>query len=76
MVALHESLEQFLAAHHDKNYCADCLAENAGAQPGHGRIPVAHLMWTVYRTLPDRIVERGVCTGCGKTGLILRYTGT
>jgi len=33
------------------------------------------LMWTVYRTLPDRIVERGICAGCGKTGLILRYTG-
>ncbi len=75
MAALHESLEQFLAAHHDKNYCAGCLGQAAGFPSGQDRTPVAQLMWTVYRTLPDRIVEKGVCAGCGKTGLILRYTG-
>jgi len=30
MAALHESLELFLATHHDKNYCADCLAQATG----------------------------------------------
>jgi hypothetical protein len=75
MAALPESLEQFLAAHHDKNYCAGCLGQAAGFTSGQDRTPVAQLMWTLYRTLPDRIVEHGVCAGCGKTGLILRYTG-
>ncbi len=75
MTALFESLEQFLAAHHDKNYCADCLAQAAGPLSGQDRTPVAQLMWTVFRTLPDRIVEGGTCAGCGKPGLILRYTG-
>jgi hypothetical protein len=75
MAALHESLGQFLAAHRDKNYCAECLAQAASSPSGQGRTPVAQLMWTVYRALPDRIVERGLCAGCGKTGLILRYTG-
>ncbi len=72
MAALHESLEQFFAAHHAKTYCADCLAQAARSPSGQGRTPVAQWMWTVYRTLPDRIVERGICAGCGKTGLILR----
>ena len=75
MAALYESLEQFLAAHHDKNYCADCLARAAGPPSGQDRTPAAKLMWSVYRTLPDRIVERGTCAGCGKLGLILRYAG-
>ena len=75
MAALDESLEQFLAAHHDKNYCADCLAQAAGSPSGQGWTPVAELIWTVSRTLPDRIVERGICARCGKTGLIFRYTG-
>ncbi len=75
MAALHESLEQFLAAHYEKNYCVECLAQATGSPSGQGRTPIAQLMWTVYRTLPDRIVERGICAGCGKTGLILRYIG-
>jgi len=75
MAALPESLEQFLSAHHDKNYCAGCLGQAAGFTSGQDRTPVAKLMWTLYRTLPDRVVENGVCAGCGKTGLILTYTG-
>ena len=34
MAALHESLELFLATHHDKNYCADCFAQAAGSRLG------------------------------------------
>ena len=50
------------------------LAMSRGLHPGD-RTPVAQLIWTVYRTLSDRIVERGICAGCGKTGLILEYAG-
>jgi hypothetical protein len=72
MAALHEALEQVLAANPGKNYCPGCL----GFTLPEERIPVATLMRSVYSKATDRVVEDGLCAaGCGKTDLIVRYTG-
>ena len=76
MAALHEALEQVLAANPGKNYCPRCLAKAAGFTLPEEGIPVATLMRSVYSKATDRVVENGLCAaGCGKTDLIVRYTG-
>jgi hypothetical protein len=76
MAALHEALEQVLAANPGKNYCPGCLAKAGGFTLPEERIPVATLMRSVYSKATDRVVENGLCAaGCGKTDLIVRYTG-
>ncbi len=76
MAALHEALEQVLAANPGENYCPGCLAKAAGFTLPEERIPVATLMRSVYSKATDRVVENGLCAaGCGKTDLIVRYTG-
>ena len=74
-MAIHASLEKVLTANPNKNYCVDCLAHAAGLTSPEDRFPVSQLMRTTYGQLTDRVVEHGLCAaGCGKTGLVVRYT--
>ncbi len=73
MAGLHESLEKVLRANPGKNYCASCLADAVGLGSPEDRIPVARLMRGAYTKVTDRMVERGTCTQCSRTDLIVRY---
>lgn len=68
-------VEQVLAANRGENYCTDCLGQAAGFTLEEQVISLARVMKSTHRAARDRVVERGVCSVCGRTALIARFTG-